>query len=66
MLDESREFTCVIDSQRTISGCPMKDSGNVVLSVEDPHCIAIVEIGQSDLIEIIEELTKLKVEGDNG
>jgi hypothetical protein len=57
--DEMTEFIQVIDSLRTVGG-NTTDKNSVVLSMEDPQTIAVVEMQPGDLDDLIENLTKLK------
>jgi hypothetical protein len=59
-LDESREFTVVIDSVRSVSGIPSDDGATVVLTIIDPVSAAVVELTQLELSELISELEKLQ------
>lgn len=56
-----REFTVGIDPTRSFTGTFIEESGNVVLTMEDPFTVAVVEMKQEYLEEIIEGLTKLRV-----
>lgn len=58
-LDKTREFTVVIDSTRSVGAVPVLGGATVVLTVEDPHSVCVVELTQAELLEIIDELTKL-------
>lgn len=58
----SNEFTIQIDSTRSIGGNAASDGTNVVLVLEDPHSVSVVEITQDQLSQVITELSKLRKE----
>jgi len=62
MLDEDREFIITIDELRSISGIPTIDGATVVLTLfgAGPQDVAIVELTQAELSELIDELQKLR------
>jgi hypothetical protein len=57
-LDDDNEFYMEIDSKRSLSITPTTDDLTVVLSVEDPQSVAIVELTRPELDELIDELIK--------
>jgi hypothetical protein len=60
LLDTEREFTLIIDSQRTITVTPTMDGQSVVIGTEDPNSIAIVEITMSEVDGLIEGLDRVR------
>lgn len=57
--DLDREFVMNIDDRRSIRGVPTHDGKTVVLTVEDPHSIAIVELTQTEVGELVLKLAGL-------
>jgi hypothetical protein len=51
------EWTLVIDSLRTIQLASTTE-GKFVLTVEDPHSVAIVEVSPEELGDLRDEFTK--------
>lgn len=49
------EYTIVIDSLRSVSLTDTPEGG-VVLTVEDPHTVAIVEMSRDDLSSLYKEI----------
>lgn len=65
LVDE--EFVLTIDSLRSVSVTPT-DGGTAVIALEDPHTIAITEMGADDIQALIDGLVivKGKIEAGNG
>jgi hypothetical protein len=55
-----REFTITIDDFRSVAATFIRESGNIVLTAEDPFSVAVIEMNQERLEEVIEGLTKLR------
>jgi hypothetical protein len=58
-LDESKEHVLVVDSLRTLSLIPTEDGQTIVLTVEDPHTVAFVELTRPELREFVSMGQKL-------
>ena len=59
IMDESKEFIVTIDPERNVSALPTKDGKSIVLVVEDPVDVALVQMKKADLGELIAGLVKL-------
>ena len=55
-LDTEREAQITIDAERLISVWPTTDGQSVVLSVEDPHSVVVVEIPIPEVDALVEAL----------
>ena len=58
-LDEAREIVIPIDDGRSISLMPTQDGVTVVLAVEDPQTVALVELTQRELRELAAALARV-------
>ena len=58
-LDLSREVTITIDSLRSVTVTPT-DNATVVLALEDPRSVAIVELVPNDVDKVIDALKGAK------
>lgn len=56
LLDEEQEVVITVDDQRSVSVTPTKDGEQLVLSVEDPHSVAIVGMKKPDIVALYEAL----------
>ncbi len=61
LLDIEREFELPLGRNRSFSATPAIDGKSVVLVLEDPDEISVVQVGMEDLDQIIEGLQRLRV-----
>lgn len=59
LLDEDREFVLTVGAARSVSLVPTVDGTAVVLTCEDPHSVAVVELTQAELGELVDAARKL-------
>lgn len=65
LLDWDRQFVIEIDAKRVVTGCPTIDGATVVLTLEDPHSVAVVELTQAELAVVIKRLGELRTGDDD-
>lgn len=58
-LDTDREFVLTVDSTRSITVTPTTDGESVVIAVEDPHNVSVVEMSFAHAEVLIEALQSL-------
>jgi len=58
------EYTIVIDSLRTVELRGPTETGSIVLSVEDPHTVAVVEVPAAEARELLDKLTAMIAKED--
>lgn len=66
MLDHEATVNIILDSLRSIEITPSVDRETIVLSVEDPVSISLVELTQSELAETIAGLKSFLKDGGGG
>jgi hypothetical protein len=57
-LDTDKEFVLTVDSTRSITVTPTTDGESVVIAVEDPHSVAVVELSMDEVAGLVEGLQR--------
>jgi hypothetical protein len=54
--EDTQELIIVIDDVRSVTINPTKDGEGLVICLEDPHTVAVVEFKRPDVIALYEAL----------
>ncbi len=62
-LDTEREFVLTVDSTRSVTVTPTTDGESLVIAVEDPHSVAVVELSMDEVAGLVEGLQRVNAQG---